>query len=104
VANDSAGDVFITSNDWVTFTTKKVLNQMGQMSCYNTTTCQALNLGTSVDWTSNQWASHSTLKITHSTLEAISCWGPTNCSAVDGGGQAAITDNDWTSTTVVEID
>jgi hypothetical protein len=103
VANDTAGDVFITSNDWASFTNKKVINTMGQMSCFDTMTCQVLNQSQRVYWTTNQWGTHSTKSVSNHPLEAISCWGATNCSAVDSGGEAVTTDNDWTATSVIKL-
>jgi len=102
-ANDSNGVVFLTANDWSTYSTLHVLNAMSHMSCDNTTDCQALN-GTKVYYTTNQWSTDSKHTIDTRTMKDISCYGPTNCSAVDVGGYAVTSDNDWQSTTTVDIE
>jgi len=101
--NDSNGVVFETSNDWSTYSTLHVLTKMGQMSCVNTTDCQALNSG-KVYYTTNQWSTDSNHKVDTRSLKDISCYGTTNCSAVDIGGYAVISDNDWQTTTTVNLE
>jgi len=101
--NDSNGVVFETSNDWSTYSTLHVLTKMGQMSCFNTTDCQALN-GPKVYYTTNQWSTKANHKIDTRSMKDISCYGTTNCSAVDVGGYALISDNDWQTTTTVDIE